>query len=86
MSKPKQNPFSGEPQNAAIGRPRLVCTECGSPEIVEVRHGYTRTTIAFYADGDSELLDCDEETTDLWLECEACCEETPYEELVAEAS
>lgn len=86
MSKPKQNTPGARPQSAATDRPRLVCPDCGSSELADVAHGYTRTAITFYADGGSEVHDSDEETTDRWLECDDCGADVRYEELVAEPS
>lgn len=57
------------------GEERLVCSECGSPRLVEVSTGWKGMAATFYGDDDPDNYDIGCEVSDInecWFQCGDC--------------
>lgn len=80
-------PTTPDPNNdSGSDRVRLVCPECGSPDLAEEAYGSRRFDVTYYADGSYEDHSGSDWETDSWQnECNGCGASLTYDCLVPEA-
>lgn len=69
-----------------MARPRLVCHECGSADLIEHTSGHREFSVTYYVDGSWDDRSGDAWEVDTWdNSCNDCGADLAYDQLVAEA-